>query len=159
MKPITLQWLRITKTFPLVFLVVFIVLIAFLLFSARTQLKFEENMVSSLPESIKLELLKIISERQKSDQLLGIKCSGTPEEVVLAELFVDSCLSVSEFLDTTVRLEPDMTSALEPILSNTPRFMEKTATEKKTANKIEAEVIHVLRLFRHIFRHAIFRII
>lgn len=123
MKPITLQWLRITKKFPLVFLVVFIVLIAFLLFSARTQLKFEENMVSSLPESIKLELLKKISERQKSDQLLGVKFSGTPEEVVLAELFVDSCLSVSEFLDTTVRLEPDMTSALEPILSNTPLFL------------------------------------
>jgi len=123
MRPLTLYWLRITKKNPTVFLTAFIILIALFMFLAKTRLQFEENMLSSLPESIKLELLKKISERQKSDQLVGVKYIGTEDETNYALSFVDSCLTNSQFLDTSYSHEIDITSVVAPLLSNSPTYL------------------------------------
>ena len=123
MRPLTLYWLRITKKNPTVFLMAFIILIALFMFLAKTRLQFEENMLSSLPESIKLELLKKISERQKSDQLVGVKYIGTEDETNYALGFVDSCLKTSPFLDSTYGHELDVTSVVTPLLSNPSMYL------------------------------------
>lgn len=123
MKSITLRWLRSSKRNPIFFLIAFALLLAFLLFYSKARLQLEEDMLSSLPESIKLELLKKISERQKTDRLVGIQFLGSQEEINEQITYMDSCLMSSGFLDSSMNREMDFTAALEPIISSTPAYL------------------------------------
>ncbi|MBL4705118.1 MAG: MMPL family transporter [Flavobacteriales bacterium] len=123
MKSITLSWFRNTERRPLLYLAAFTILFSFLLIYSKTYLKIEEDVHSSMPESIKLELLKKISERQKTDRLVGIQFIGNQEEVNYQINFIDSCLENSHFLDTNIQHEFDMTSAVGPLLMSAPAFL------------------------------------
>ncbi len=124
MKSITLAWLRSSRRKPILFLVIFAVLLASLLFGVKTSLQVEEDMLSSLPESIKLELLKKISERQKTDRLLGIQFFGSESEIEQQISFVDSCLLSSEFADSADNQEFDLMAGVDAVLESAPVYLD-----------------------------------
>jgi 1-acyl-sn-glycerol-3-phosphate acyltransferase len=123
MKSITLAWFRNIERRPLLYFITFIILLCLILFLAKTRLQIEEDMQSSMPESIKLELLKKISERQKTNQLVGIQFLGTSESRKSQLKYVDSCLLKNDFLDTSIQKDINLESAINPLLSSVPAFL------------------------------------
>jgi len=80
-------------------------------------------MDSSMPESIKLELLKKISERQKTNRLVGIQFLGNSESRKSQLKYVDSCLLKNGFIDTSIKKDINLEAALDPLMSSIPAFL------------------------------------